>query len=134
MVGLPNTRALMHLDTAFTMVDHATFDISPGLLVVEGIHLIRPQGDHGLGVVAMPSIESAFLEALGLESVIMIQTGGDAIGRLREQWDDDNNTSALELGVVVAYSRNIETNRQLRGHGTEVLELDSSELCRGRGR
>ena len=133
VVRLPNTRALMHLDTAFTMVDHATFNIFPGLLVAEGIHLIRPQGDHGLGVVAMPSIESALLEALGLESVTMIQTGGDAFGRLREQWDDGNNTLALEPGVVVAYSRNIETNRQLRSHGIEVLELDSSELCRGRG-
>lgn len=35
--------------------------------------------------------------------------------------------------MVVAYQRNQETNRRLREHGIEVLELDASELCRGRG-
>ena len=60
----------------------------------------------------------------------MVHTGGDAIGRLREQWDDGNNTLALAPGVVVGYERNQETNRRLRDAGIEVLELDASELCR----
>ncbi len=71
--------------------------------------------------------------ALDRGDLEMIPTGGDAIGRLREQWDDGNNTLALEPGVVVAYQRNQETNRRLVEAGVEVIELDASELCRGRG-
>jgi arginine deiminase len=63
----------------------------------------------------------------------IIATGGDDIGQLREQWNDGNNTLALEPGVVLAYARNTETNRRLRDEGIEVLELDASELVRGRG-
>ena len=48
----------------------------------------------------------------------------DAIGQLREQWDDGNNTLAIEPGVVIAYQRNQETNRRLRDAGVEVLELE----------
>jgi arginine deiminase len=78
-------------------------------------------------------LPAALSEALGRQDLEMIPTGGDAIGRLREQWDDGNNTVALSPGVVVAYARNQETNRRLRQAGVEVLELDASELCRGRG-
>jgi hypothetical protein len=54
-------------------------------------------------------------------------------GYIREQWDDGHNTLALAPGVVVGYRRNQETNQRLRDAGVEVLELDASELCRGRG-
>jgi arginine deiminase len=132
-VHLPHARALMHLDTALTMIDHSTFNVFPGLLSGTGVHVVRPAGGGSVSVNAAPSLESALLDTLGLGSVTLLPTGGDAIGRLREQWDDGNNTLALAPGVVVAYSRNVETNRRLREHGIEVLELDSSELCRGRG-
>ncbi|GBE24877.1 arginine deiminase [bacterium BMS3Bbin02] len=132
-VHLPHARALMHLDTALTMIDHSTFNVFPGLVTSTGVHVVRPSVEGGLAVVAAPSLEAALLDTLGLESVTLLPTGGDAIGRLREQWDDGNNTLALAPGVVVAYSRNVETNRRLREHGIEVLQLDSSELCRGRG-
>ncbi len=132
-VHLPHARALMHLDTALTMVDRSTFNVFPGLLTGTAVHVVRANGEGGLSVVAAPSLEAALLDALGLSSVTLLPTGGDAIGRLREQWDDGNNTLALAPGVVVAYSRNVETNARLREHGVEVLELDSSELCRGRG-
>jgi arginine deiminase len=35
--------------------------------------------------------------------------------------------------VVVGYSKNEYTNRKLRAAGIEVLEIDGSELGRGRG-
>ena len=93
-----------------------------------------PPGDSGgIEVVYERGLEAALRRALGRKDLTLIPTGGDAIGRLREQWDDGNNTLALEPGVVVAYERNQETNRRLREAGIEVLELSASELCRGRG-
>ena len=79
------------------------------------------------------ALESALRATLGLEEITFVVTGGDVIGQLREQWDDGNNTLAIAPGVVIAYGRNQETNRRLRDAGIEVLELDASELCRGRG-
>lgn len=132
VVHLHHDRSVMHLDTVFTMVDEATFNVFPGLLETIDVHVLSPQGS-GLRVEHPHDLVSALRHVFGRDDLVMIPTGGDAIGRLREQWDDGNNTLALAPGVVVAYQRNQETNRRLREHGVEVLELDASELCRGRG-
>jgi arginine deiminase len=133
VVHLRHERAVMHLDTVFTMVDVATFNVFPGLLEDIEVHVIRPGRNGRLAVERAPGLPAALRDALGRDDLVMVPTGGDAIGRLREQWDDGNNTLAVAPGVVVAYQRNAETNRRLRDSGIEVLELDSSELCRGRG-
>lgn len=132
VVHLHHDRSVMHLDTVFTMVDEAMFNVFPGLLENVDVHVLTPQGG-GVHVEHPHDLVSALRHVLGRNDLVMIPTGGDAIGRLREQWDDGNNTLALAPGVVVAYERNQETNRRLREHGVEVLELDASELCRGRG-
>jgi arginine deiminase len=132
VVHLRHDRSVMHLDTVFTMIDEATFNVFPGLLDTIDVHVLTADGD-GLHVEHPHDLVSALRHVLGRDDLAMIPTGGDAIGRLREQWDDGNNTLALAPGVVVAYQRNQETNRRLRDHGVEVLELDASELCRGRG-
>ena len=49
-------------------------------------------------------------DALGLNELRTVATGGDAYEAEREQWDDGNNVVALEPGVVVAYDRNTYTN------------------------
>ena len=72
-------------------------------------------------------------EALGLSELRVVPTGGDAFEQEREQWDDGNNVVALQPGVVVAYNRNEWTNARLRRAGITVLEIDGSELGRGRG-
>ncbi|VEB45016.1 Arginine deiminase [Chromobacterium violaceum] len=68
-------------------------------------------------------------EALNLKEIRVIQTGGDAYQREREQWDDGNNVVALDRRVVVAYDRNTYTNRLMREHGVEVIEIPASELA-----
>lgn len=133
VVHLRRARAVMHLDTVFTMIDRATFNVFPGLLENIDVHIITPDGQDGLAVVPYDSLKAALRDACGLADVQFVTTGGDAIGQLREQWDDGNNTLAVEPGVVIAYERNQETNRRLRDAGIDVLELDASELCRGRG-
>ncbi len=132
VVHLRQARAVMHLDTVFTMVDRSVFNVFPGLLHQVDVHIITG-GEDGLDVARTDGLESALRETLGLNEITFVVTGGDAIGQLREQWDDGNNTLAIEPGVVIAYERNQQTNRRLREAGVEVLELDASELCRGRG-
>ena len=72
-------------------------------------------------------------EALDLKELRVIPTGGDEFEQEREQWDDGNNVVALEPGIVVAYNRNEWTNALLRKAGITVLEIEGSELGRGRG-
>jgi arginine deiminase len=133
VVHLRKERAVMHLDTVFTMVDENKFNVFPGILDGVDVHVIRPGVIRPLEIEACSGVASALCAALDRDDLVFIPTGGDAVGRLREQWDDGNNTFAVAPGVVVAYRRNQETNRRLRDHGIEVLELDASELGRGRG-
>ena len=95
---------------------------------------IRPGERQGaLSVTAEPSFLGAVADALGVERLRVIPTGGDEPQAAREQWDDANNVVALEPGVVVSYERNEYTNTQLRRAGIEVVTIDGSELGKGRG-
>jgi arginine deiminase len=75
----------------------------------------------------------AAARAMGIDRLRVIDTGLDAVTAEREQWDDGNNTLALAPGLVVAYERNIETNRRLEAAGIEVVRIAGSELGTGRG-
>jgi arginine deiminase len=128
----PEARSFMHLDTVFTMIDHDALNVFPHVLDDMEVYVVTPGGGGRLEVESRPGLVEALEEVLG-RSLRVVTTGDDAVGSMREQWDDGNNTMAVEPGVVVAYARNTETNKRLREHGIEVLELDASELCRGRG-
>jgi arginine deiminase len=84
-------------------------------------------------VTAEPDLPRALAEGLGVDRLRLITTGEDEVLADREQWDDGNNTLALRPGVVIAYERNVDTNRRLQEAGVEVLTIESHELPRGRG-
>ncbi len=113
VVHLPHDRSVMHLDTVFTMVDVDTFNVFPGLLESVDVYTLNPAPNGKIKVVHDQSLEAALTAALDRHDLVMVHTGGDAIGRFREQWDDGNNTLALAPGLVVGYERNQETNRRL---------------------
>ncbi len=50
---------------------------------------------------------------MGIDQLRLIDTGLDPVTAEREQWDDGNNTLAIEPKVAVAYERNVETNKRL---------------------
>jgi arginine deiminase len=133
-VTIPPSRSYMHLDTVFTFVD---VDKATGYLpVIESAPAIslRPGERRGtLDVRAESSFTGAIEDALGITKLEVIPTGGDDYQQAREQWDSGSNFVALEPGVVVGYDKNEFTNRKLRDHGVEVIEIEGFELGKGRG-
>jgi len=132
-VQIPPLRAFMHLDTVFTMVDYDKFTIYPGIQDKVRVFRLTPSNG-GIKVDAQNDLVETLKKSLKLPAVDLIQSGGgDPITAAREQWNDSTNTLAIAPGVVVTYGRNEASNEVLRGHGLEVLEIDGSELVRGRG-
>lgn len=125
-------RAIMHLDTVLTMVDVDKFNFFPGVQLGMDVFVLRRGNGSELSVTKTDGLIDALSRCLD-RPLKFIASGEDEISYVREQWEDGHNTVAIAPGVVVAYMRNSETNARLRDAGVEVLELDASELCRGRG-
>ncbi len=127
-------RAHMHLDTVFTLLDRDIATAFPK--VVNNIRAIslRPGNKPGdFHVTEEKSFLDAVADALHIKKLTVVETGGDEYQAQREQWDDANNTVALEPGVVVSYERNTFTISKMRQAGVEVVAIAGFELGKGRG-
>jgi arginine deiminase len=127
-------RAHMHLDTVFTLLDRDKATAFPK--VVNNIKAIslRPGKKAGdFHVTEEKGFIPAVADALKVAKLTVVETGGDEYQAQREQWDDANNTVALEPGVVVSYERNTFTINKMREAGVEVVAIAGFELGKGRG-
>jgi arginine deiminase len=133
---IPDTRAMMHLDTVFTQVDVDAFLYHPGILgTLEVFRVTRGARVGELSIERMEQgLDRILARAMGLDAVRLIRCGGsDPIAASREQWNDGSNTLAVSPGRVFVYQRNAVTNDILYKEGFDLLEIPSAELSRGRG-
>ena len=132
---IPKSRAFMHLDTVFTMVDYDKFTIHPeieGPLQIYEITL-NPDGRAHFESI-QGELENILSSELKLPAVELIRCGGDdPMAAQREQWNDGSNTLAIAPATVITYERNYVTNELLDKKGIKVITMPSSELSRGRG-
>lgn len=133
VVQIPYTRAYMHLDTVFTMVDRDKFSIFGAIEPSLRIFSLKRNSFGALSIDEEPSLRVALQRILGTP-VDLIRSGGeDSIASAREQWNDSTNTLAVAPGTVVTYRRNVVSNETLEQHGITVIPIRGSELVRGRG-
>ncbi len=135
MFDIPKSRAFMHLDTVFTMIDYDKFTVHQGIegnLKVSAI--TYDYKNKALRVVEEEDcLEKILSKYLKREVTLIRCGGGDRVVGRREQWNDGSNTLAISPGKVITYERNYITNEILDKHNVKVISIPSGELSRGRG-
>lgn len=135
MFEIPKSRAFMHLDTVFTMIDYDKFTVHQGIegnLKVSAITYDYKNKDLKI-VEEEGSLEKILSKYLNEDVTLIRCGGGDRVIGSREQWNDGSNTLAIAPGKVITYERNYITNEILDKNNVKVISIPSGELSRGRG-
>ncbi len=133
-VDIPKSRAFMHLDTVFTMVDYNKFTIHPNIKSDIVVYILKKVDGKMNITEERGSLEEVLEKELNIDKVKLLKCGGNSvIDASREQWNDGSNTLCISPGQVIVYSRNYVTNEILEAEGIKTHIMPSSELSRGRG-
>lgn len=135
MFDIPKSRAFMHLDTVFTMIDYDKFTVHRGIEGSLKVSAISYDYKNKELIIKeeIDSLDRILSKYLKKDITLIRCGGGDSVISAREQWNDGSNTLAISPGKVVTYERNYVTNEILDKYNISVLTIPSSELSRGRG-
>ena len=128
---IPKGRSWMHLDTVFTQIDKNKFSIFNNY-EFDVFKIEKTKEDMEIKTLKK-NISEIMEEVFGEEVTLIVCGNGDPLISEREQWNDGSNVLAIAPNTVITYNRNYVTNKALRDHGVNVIEINSSELSRGRG-
>ena len=133
VVIMPHAYTAIHLDMIFTQVDRE-------LCVVHPPHFLGPERlpilhwrKGGDGMREVPGIFRA-LEECGMRMEPILCGGDRRVVQEREQWSSGCNFLAVRPGVVLSYSRNEATLREMEKTGFRIVSapdfLDGKEEIR----
>lgn len=132
VVEIPKTRATIHLDMIFTMVDRDQCVVFPQLITgnqrCRAFHCRFGKGE-GARIEEYPDVLSA-LRAQGVDLSPIACGGSDTFHQEREQWASGANFFAFGPGRILGYKHNMYTLEALSSAGFEVL--DAGDLLDGR--
>jgi arginine deiminase len=129
VVLMPIDRAMIHLDMIFTMVDRDHCVIYPPSFVGATRHTVLHFRARLHDMREMPNLFAA-LRQVGLPLEPVFCGGPRRTMQEREQWSSGCNFFAVRPGVLLGYSRNEETCRELeREAGYRIV--DSLEFLTG---
>ncbi|HMB39953.1 MAG TPA: arginine deiminase family protein [Wenzhouxiangellaceae bacterium] len=131
VVEIPKTRATIHLDMIFTMVDRDKCVVFPPLITgnqrCRAYHCRFGAGE-GARIEEYPDVLAA-LAAQGVELSPIACGGADSFHQEREQWGSGANFFAFGPGRILGYKHNMYTLEALSSAGFEVL--DAGDLLDG---
>ncbi len=133
---LAKARSCMHLDTVMTHIKEDTFTVYPEVIPNNMACWSLTPKDANKGDIKITEQKSyiqTLEKALHLDTLKLITTGGDTFEAQREQWNDANNVLTIRPGVIISYKHNTYTNEKYDKAGITVLEIQGTELGRGRG-
>jgi arginine deiminase len=155
VVELPKTRATIHLDMIFTMVDRDTCVVYPPLMKgarkCRAFH-VRFDDGRVKNINEHPGLLEA-LATLDLDLTPVHCGGDDPFRQEREQWHSGANFFTLAPGRIIGYAHNTTTLDELAKHGFRIVRakdvitgrtdieqdgrvavaMDGAELSRGGG-
>ena len=126
VVEIPKTRATIHLDMIFTMVDRDKCVVFPPLITgnqrCRAFHCRFGAGE-GARIEEFPDVLSA-LGAQGMELEPIACGGPDSFHQEREQWASGANFFAFGPGRILGYKHNVHTLDALSASGFEVVDAE----------
>ncbi len=131
-INIPKGRSWMHLDTVFTQIDIDKFSVFTDY-DFNIFKITKTDGKNPKIEEFKYSIADLMEKVFGQKVTLIYCGNNDPLIREREQWNDGSNVLAIKPNTVITYTRNYVTNKALRDHGVNVIDINSGELSRGRG-
>lgn len=124
IVIMPHATTAIHLDMIFTQVDRELCVVHPPHFIgPERLPILHWRKSTG-GIRGAPSLFHA-LEECGIRMEPILCGGDRRVVQEREQWSSGCNFLAVRPGVVLSYSRNAATLKEMEKTGFRILSAAS---------